>query len=158
MDKAYLTSVKPAQSTLEVTRLALPDYLDTRDILVRTGQVVVPSHEGHWASRLSLGATDLVTDTLALRLPDLLVTDEPPALTPTYRIIINVSRLEVTSQGFAVLEADWLIRTVDPNTLLERSRGRFEASGPVAHDGEVVALEQDVLKQLGAAIDVSTLR
>ena len=155
---AYVEPLKPGQNTIEVARLALPDYLDTQDILLRNGHAVAASREGRWASRLSLAATDLITDELTPRVPNALVTDEPQAIPPTYRILINVRRLDVTSQGRAVLEANWSILTVNPETLLERSRGRFEATGPAAHAGDVVALQQDVLKQLAAAIDVSVLR
>ncbi len=41
--------------------------------------------------------------------PDALVTDQPQTEAPSYRILINISRLDVTSDGVATLEADWQI-------------------------------------------------
>ena len=39
---------------IEVTRVSLPDELDSQDIQVRRGSVLQASHQGRWASRLTL--------------------------------------------------------------------------------------------------------
>jgi len=143
---------------IEVTRVSLPDELDTEDIQVRRGSVLQASHEGRWASRLSLGATGLLTGRLARRRPDALVTGQPQAETPSYRIVVNISRLDVTADGAAVLEADWQVVPGNPALPARRDRASVHAAGPVATDADVVALVRAVLGQLADRIDVAGLR
>ena len=64
---------------------------------MRDGSTLRRSSLGRWASRLSLGITDRLTERLAERHPDALVTDRPLAETPAERVVVNISRLDVTS-------------------------------------------------------------
>ncbi len=137
---------------IAVARVTVPDDLDTEDIVVRDGSTLNRSHLGRWASRLSLGVTDRLTQRLAEQRPDALVTDRTLADTPTYRVLINISRLDVTTAGVAVLDADWLILTRDSPGSPQRDRGHFTATGPVATDQDVVNLMGRLLDQLAAAI------
>jgi uncharacterized lipoprotein YmbA len=107
---------------------------------------------------LSLGITDRLTARLAASRPDALVTDRLQGETASYRVLINISRLDVTSGGVATLEADWLIAPHDPAIPTRRNRARFSATGPVTTDQQVVALEEKLLDQLAGAIDISGLR
>jgi uncharacterized protein len=143
---------------IEVRRVTLPDYLDTQDILVRHGNTLERSARGRWASRLSLGVTDLLTGRLARRRPDALVTDQPQTEAPSYRILINISRLDVTADGAATLEADWQIVPRDPAMPTRRDRAGFSVAGPVATDQDVVTLEETVLDRLAGAINITSLR
>ncbi len=143
---------------IEVRRVTLPDYLDTQDIFVRDGNRLERSSRGRWASRLSLGITDLLTGRLAQRRPDALVTDQPQTQAPSYRILVNISRLDVTTGGVATLEADWLIVPPDPAVPTRRDRAQFSATGPVATDQDVVTLEESLLDRLAAAINIASLR
>jgi uncharacterized protein len=145
-------------AVIEVPRVTLPDYLDTQDILVRNGNTLDRSPRGRWASRLSLGITNLLTARLAQRRPDALVTDQPQTQAPSYRIQINISRLDVTVAGVATLEADWLIVPRDPAMPTRRDRAQFTATGPVATDQNVVTLEEGLLNRLADAIDITKLR
>ncbi|HEX4365292.1 MAG TPA: PqiC family protein [Rhodopila sp.] len=139
---------------IAVARVTMPDELDTEDLVVRDGSTLHRSTKGRWASRLSLGITDRLTQRLAERRPDALVTDRPLSDTPTERIQVNIGRLDVDSNGTATLDADWMIVPRDPKTPTRRDRGHFTATGPVATDADVVALLGKVLDQLAAAIDV----
>ena len=143
---------------VEVARISLPDDLDTQDIQVRHGNVLQPSRRGRWASRLSVAATGLLTARLARRRPDALFTDQPQAGTPSNRILVNISRLDVTAEGTATLEADWQVVPRDPSRPVQRDRANVSAAGPVATDRDVVALVGAVLDQLAARIDVAGLR
>jgi uncharacterized lipoprotein YmbA len=149
-------------TVIEVERVSLPDYLDTQDILIRRGSALNASQRGRWASRLSLGATDLLTARLAQSRPNALVTDQPQIGTQAYRILINVSRLDIAAdigalQGSAVLEADWTIVSSDVAIPIVHGRVRLEADGPIQTDRDVVALEGRALSQLAAAIDITRL-
>jgi len=150
-DTATLGS-KP--EVIAVARVTLPDALDTEDIVVRDGSTLRRSTKGRWASRLSLGITDRLTQRLAERLPDALVTDRPLSDTPIDRIQINIGRLDVTAAGTAILDADWMIVPRNPKTPTQRDRGHFTATGPVATDQDTVTLLGKVLDQLAAAIQI----
>ena len=139
---------------IAIARVTMPDDLDTEDIVVRDGSTLRRSTKGRWASRLSLGITDRLTQRLAERRPDALVTDRPLSDAPTDRIQVNIGRLDVTSAGIATLDADWMIVPRNPRVPTRRDRGHFTASGPVATDADVVALLGKVLDQLAAAMKI----
>ena len=139
---------------IAVARVSIPDELDTEDIVVRDASILRRSRQGRWASRLSLGITDRLTQRLAERRPDALVTDRPLTETPTERVAINIGRLDVTASGLATLDADWLVSPRSTGAPTRRDRGHFTATGPVATDQDVVLLVGKLLDQLAAAIDI----
>ena len=139
---------------IEVARASLPNAFDTEDILVRDGSVLRRSAQGRWASRLSAGITGLVAARLAQRRPDALVTVQPQTEAPAYRVLVNISRLDVTAEGTAAVEADWQVVPRDPALSPRRDRGTFSATGAVATDQDVVTLEGAVLDQLAGRISV----
>lgn len=143
---------------VEVRRAAIPDYLDSQDILVRDGSTLVRSIHGRWASRFSLAATHFLAGQLAQRHPNALITDQPQFEVPDYRIFITISMLDVTSGGAATLEADWLIVPRDSRRSPRRNRGRFSGTGPATTDQDIVILNTAVLQQLANAIDVASLK
>ncbi len=142
----------PTARVVEIPRVTLPDYLDSQDILVRRGNVLQRSSQGRWASRLSLGVTGLITTRLAARYPAVLVTNQPQLETPSARVWINISRLDVTSDGVATVEADWEVVPRRGAVPIHRERARFVATGPAATDQEVVTLAEAVLNRLADAI------
>lgn len=137
---------------IEVRRVTLPDEIDTQDLLTRDGRVLVRSATGRWASRLSLQITGLVTAALAAQHPDTLVTAEAQAGPVALRLFITVSRLDVTPQGEAVLDADWQMVSSGSS---RRDRGSFHAAAPqggAMTDGAIAALTEAVVQKLAAAI------
>lgn len=141
---------------IEVARVSLPNAFDTEDILVRHGSVLRRSAQGRWASRLSAGITGLLAARLAQRRPDALVTVQPQTDAPAYRVLVNISRLDVTAEGTAAVQADWQVVPGNPALSPQRYRGAFTATGAVATDQDVVTLEGAVLDQLARRIgDVS---
>jgi uncharacterized protein len=143
---------------IEIRRVAVPDYLDTQDILVRDGSTLQRSAHGRWAGRLSLGVTRYLTGLLAARHLDALVTDQPQIETPDARIFVTISTLDVTSAGVATLEADWTLVPRDPARPTRRQRARFVVIGSVATDQDVVNLMQAVLTQLADSIVIARPR
>jgi uncharacterized protein len=141
-------------AVVEVDRLSLPDDLDSEDILLRNGDVLERSPTGRWASRLSLLATDLVTSRLAMRNPDALVTDQWPAEAPDYRVMIQVARLEVASNGHASMDADWQISARDRDRRPILGRAQIRLTGPTATDQDVVRLETELFERLADAVDI----
>jgi uncharacterized lipoprotein YmbA len=157
---AVLVNTGPAQTqvSLEVWRIVLPDYLDTQDIVLREGNVISRSSHARWASRLSIGATDLITARLAAARPDLFVTDQPLVSPARYRLFVNISRLDVSGDGTASLAADWTIVPRDDRRPELHDRTAFARTGPVKTDLDIVTLTNEVLDELATRIerDVST--
>lgn len=142
---------------IALVRVSIQDDLDTEDIVVRDGSTLRRSHHGRWASRLSMGITDRLTQRLAARYPGALVTDRPLTETPADRVLINIGRLDVTTAGAATLDADWLVVPRDTNASTERDRASFSMTGPVATDQDVVALIGALLDRLAGAIEIPML-
>ncbi len=159
--RGALAPLRPQSTVIELARVTLPDYLDTQDILVNRGSALASSHTGRWASRLSLGVTDLLAGRLAQSRPEALVTDQPQSTAPSYRLLVNISRLDVVAEsaasGRASLDADWLIVPRDPARATARDRIRLSTTGPAGTDQEVVALETALFSKLADAIDIRQL-
>ncbi|WP_323990209.1 PqiC family protein [Nguyenibacter sp. L1] len=147
--------VGPAARTVTVDRVVLPDYLDGQDLVVRTGNRILRSDRGRWASRLSLGATDLITARLGQARSDLFVTDQPQVLPAAWRLAVNVSRLDVTRDGTASLDADWSIIPHDPRAPILHQRAFVTRDGSAATDDDTARLTEAVLDQLAARIVAS---
>ena len=143
-----------APVVIAVGRVTIPDELDTEDIVVRDGSTLRRSSRGRWASRLSLGITDRLTERLAAALPGRLVTDRPLTETPSERVLINIGRLDVTASGTATLDADWMVVPRDSGRTVRRDRAQITVTGPVATDQDVVTLVGMVVDRLAAAINV----
>lgn len=148
----------PGAEVTEVDRLTLPNAIDSEDILLRDGDVMKRSPTGRWVSPLSLLATNLVTSQLAMRAPNALVTDQWPTGAPDYRIMIHVARLDVASNGEAVMQADWQILARDPAKHSMRGRAQIRLSGPTATDGDIVRLETSLFERLADAINMPPAR
>jgi uncharacterized lipoprotein YmbA len=143
---------------IQVARVTVPDALDSQDLLVRSGNTLNRSATGRWATRLSVAITDLLTARLAQILPAALVTDQPQAETPTYRLSVHISRFDIAAPGTASVAADWLILPRDPALPPRRGRVAFTETGRVATDQDVVALTQRCSERVADAIDVAELR
>lgn len=144
--------------TLEVRRVALPDYLDSQDIVTRQGQVIARSGTGRWASRLSLGATDLIAARIAAARPDLFVTDQPVQGPVAWRLFVSISRLDVSAEGQAALAASWTIQPRNAALPEIRDRTALTLSGPTQTDADVAALTSRLLDALAARIAADLAR
>lgn len=143
------------QRVIAVARVTIPDELDSQDIVVRDGSMLRRSTLGRWASRLSLGIAYRLTERLAQRYPDALVTDRPLTETPAERVLVNIARLDVTTVGVATLDADWMVVPRDPRGAIQRDRLHVSATGAVASDQDVVTLVGNLTDRLAQAITIS---
>jgi len=139
-------------ASVEVWRVVLPNYLDTQDIVLRHGSEISRSSHARWASRLSIGATDLIAARLAAARPDLFITDQPLVTPARFRLFINISRLDVNAAGTASVAADWTIVPRDEGRPERRDRTSFSLTGMVETDAENVALTNAVLDELSLRI------
>jgi uncharacterized protein len=158
MSATAVTSAPPQGApVLEVARVTLPDYLDSRDLVIREGNSLHRSSTGRWASRLSLAATELLTTQLAARRTDAWVTDQPQSRAPGYRLRVHVSQLDITSTGTGTLSADWEAIPLNLSGEILRGKTRFTLNGSVATDQDVARFERELFVRLAGEIDVSSL-
>ncbi|RFD20042.1 membrane integrity-associated transporter subunit PqiC [Komagataeibacter melaceti] len=149
------TQITDSTPVIEVERARMPDYLDSQDIMVRDGHEIVRSGLGRWASRLSVGATDLITARLAEKWPTIFVTDQPQPERPTWRLQINISRLDVSRDGKAALNADWAIIPQDPQASILRSRTVIATESSAASNANVAKVSESLLNELSNRIEAS---
>lgn len=92
-------------AVIEVRRVTVPDYLDSKGLLVRNGNVLARSTQGGWATRLSLEATYYLTSVLGR---------EPAILPRNPAQPIRRGRAPLTSSGPVVTDQDVVSLTQDP--------------------------------------------
>jgi uncharacterized lipoprotein YmbA len=96
--------VAPATLALKLLPVILPDYLDTTDLITRTGQYgIEASRTARWGERLSKGVTRSLAADLCHRLPAYVATD-----VPAVQIEVTVSAFDVTA-ATSVLAASWTV-------------------------------------------------
>ncbi|MCE2575426.1 membrane integrity-associated transporter subunit PqiC [Komagataeibacter sp. FNDCR2] len=149
------TQITDTTPVIEVERARLPDYLDSQDIMVRDGHEIVRSGLGRWASRLSVGATNLITARLAEKWPTLFVTDQPQPEGPTWRLQINISRLDVSRDGNAALNADWAIIPQDSRASILRNRTVIVMESNTASNANIAKVNESLLNELSNRIEAS---
>ncbi|MCX2561580.1 ABC-type transport auxiliary lipoprotein family protein [Acetobacter farinalis] len=152
MQPAPLSAHTP---TIGISLTVLPDYLDSQDIVVRNGEVIVRSPNARWASRLSLGITDLITSQIAHQRPQDLVTDQPLAETPSLRVQVNIARLDVNASGSATLDANWAVLPLDPHKPLTQDRVHLSETGDVSTESGVVTLMRKLILTLADRVNQS---
>lgn len=154
--------VRAALPVVHVERVVLPDYLDTRDIVIRRNREVVVSETGRWAERLSLGATRFLAACLAARLNGVAVTSTPPIDPPVLRVIVDVLSFDVIQDGPVVLAAHWTITDGTGQTSLATAHVTLRESVAGTRDGAVVAAMslafEKLANRISAGIEPSLAR
>ncbi|MBO1326079.1 PqiC family protein [Acetobacter sp. TBRC 12305] len=142
-------------ATIAISRAVIPDYLDSQDMLVRRGEEIVRSSRSRWATRLSLGITDLITNEISSYHPNELITDQPLTDVATMRVQVNISRFDVDENGQATLDANWAVLPSDPNKPLVRDRAQLHDTGSVGTDADVAALMRRMVIKLADQVNTS---
>jgi len=157
MDPTGLTTATPAragdsrgpQPRLEVRRILVPDYLDSTDILLRSGRdEVKASVTARWGERLSLGLTDAVGADLAARMPQYAIVKDASSK-PQQQLLITVTALDLWPSGRCVLAASWSI--VDEDDLMPASfgSGTFDSLNA---DGTMTATDASLVESVARTI------
>lgn len=136
-----------------VDRVVLPDYLDTQEITTREGSRILRSTRARWAERLSVSITSLMTARLGAAWPGFwVVAQGQDGVTPTERLAVTITRLDVTRDGQGVLEASWQSIPLDAHQPIRRGRGQFRASGSTADPAGAVSVTRDLVEALATRI------
>ena len=143
---------------IAVSRILLPTDVDGTDLILRDGPTLRRSLTGRWASRLSVGMTNRLTERLAARYPQALVTSSPLTDTPAATVRVNVTRLDIGTDGSAILYAEWVVVPANPRLPVHQQRARIALQGAVGTDPDIVALTGALVDRLAMDIDVETAR
>jgi cholesterol transport system auxiliary component len=112
---------------LEVRRILVPDYLDSTDILMRSGtDEVKASATGRWGERLSLGLTRALGADLAARMPQYSVVQDGSS-NAQRQLRITINALDLWQNGRCVLAADWSIVDQDSAIPMISGSGTFDS-------------------------------
>jgi len=132
---------------VQLQPVLIPDYLDTTDILLRTGpHQVKASVAGEWGERLSAGIAHALRADLAARLPEDRVTLGPPTDATAQQILLTVDALDMWPDGHCVLIAHW-------RTGVHAAQGAFaHAAAAQATDESRVALLAGLVEDLAKRI------
>ena len=140
---------------IEVRRVLVPDYLDSTDILLRTGTNELKASEtGAWGERLSVGITRALTNGLAQRVPSALVVSRPQVGRASLLVLVDVTALGLLANGECVLAAHWtLLRPGDSAARpLARAEGRFVTRADGSGDAAIVAAINRAVDELADRI------
>ena len=112
---------------LEVRRILVPDYLDSTDILMRSGlDEVKASATGRWGERLSLGLTHALGADLAARMPRYSIVQDGSS-NAQRQLRITIDALDLWPTGRCVLAANWSIVDQDRSIPVTSGSGTFDS-------------------------------
>lgn len=142
---------------VQVLPVQLPDYLDTTDLLVRSGSQIIPSPTGRWGERLSVGVTRDLVASIAARLPYLTVTASPPIDRPARQVLVDIVSYEATGDRRVILLARWTITDGTRQIVMDAQQVSIAVPVASSDDAVVVAAMSDALAdgaaQIAAAIE-----
>lgn len=148
-------AVQTALPVVQVERVQLPDYLDTRDILTKRDHQIVPSETGRWAERLSVGATRVLANSLGAHLKGVVVTSTQPVDPPVLRVVIDVTAFGSTAEGQVVLTARWTVTDATGQRSLAAQQATVTEPVSGASDSVVVAAMSLALEKLANRISAA---
>jgi cholesterol transport system auxiliary component len=155
-DPASSAPVVPALSGRTVVRLSpvsVPDYLDTEDILIRSGaNEVKASPTGRWAERLSVGVTQALTGALAASLPSTVIVTKQPIIPPAQQIVVDIEVFEIRSDGRCLLIARWSILGGDNLHGLGSGHDTFVEQAADASDAAIASAMTRAIDRLATQI------
>lgn len=139
---------------VEIRPVRVPDFLDTRDILVRIGANQVRAEpDGRWAERLSIGIGRALAGALEHRLGDMAVTTTAPVTPSTWQVQVDVDTFEISLDGPCLFGARWSIVDGHDRTTPVRSQYvRFVIPPAGPGDAASVAAMTQAIDQLAGQI------
>jgi uncharacterized lipoprotein YmbA len=139
---------------IELPTVALPDYLDNTDIMVRDGQNgLAASSTGRWGERLSLGITHALEADLAPRLPGVVVTHTGIQGQPSVSLLVNVVTFDVHPDGQCVLTARWTIPGDNGEAATISQQGTFVTQAARTAGTSGLLPDAAIVSAMAAAVD-----
>lgn len=142
---------------VQLQAVILPDYLDTEEILVRSGRYELEaSTTGRWGERLSAGVAHSLTAALALELPEYRFEAARPRDDAARQVLVNVEAFDVWRDGHCALSASWTILERHTGAVITSGHGVFtiplEGATAPAGDATVVAAMAQGVNELARAL------
>lgn len=136
-----------------VRRVQVPDYLDRTAMVERRGNELVPSATSRWGERLSVGMTRALASSLAVHLPDMVVTTRPPLGHPARQLYVDVITFESsTQQQRVVLVARWRITDGSGQQILMSEQSSFVETIAGADGGAVATAMSQAVEGLAGQV------
>jgi len=136
-----------------VKRVQLPEYLDRTAMVERRGNQLVPSSTSRWGERLSVGMTRALASSLAVRLPGMLVTTNPPLEHPSRRLYVDVVTFESSAeQQRVILIARWKITNGSGEQILMSEQASLVEAIAGADGGAVATAMSQAVEALAAQV------
>ncbi len=140
---------------LELKTVTVPDDVDTTDLIRRTpSNQLMTSATGRWGERVSLGITHALAIDLAARLPHVVI-ESRGAYEPSWRLLVDVERFEISPQGRCILTARWRITTADGKVASNSDVGTFVVAAPSPTDAAASLAMTSAIDQLAEKIAVT---
>lgn len=137
-------SVRADAPTISVRRVTVPDYLDSFDVLRRTGPYsLTRDPDRQWAERPSAGIQRLIETALRR---SYIVLDQGADLD----LQVNIQAFELPTQGLARLEGSWTL--IDRADMQVRQSGQ-EAIKEAAPGGDITATLTALVAEFARRID-----
>jgi uncharacterized lipoprotein YmbA len=137
---------------IELKTVSVPDYLDSSDILHRSGaNELIASPTGRWGERLSLGLTHALASDLARRMPRTVITTNAGA-EPTRRLLVDVDSFEIGADGQCRLAARWRFAAGDGTAVASGEHGSFSETAGSLDDAAIAGAMSRAVDQLAEKI------
>jgi len=140
---------------VELKTVTVPDYVDTTDIVRRSGSnEVVASTTGQWGERVSLGVTRALAADLARKMPNVII-ESRSIYEPSRRLLVNVERFEIDEDGRCTLTARWRLTSADDKVQSNSERGTFVVAATAKTDAAVAVAMTSAIDQFASQIAVT---
>lgn len=140
---------------IEMKTVRVPDNLDTSDIVRLAGpNQVRASATGRWGERLSVAITQDLVATLSAQLPQAVI-ENRGAYEPTRRLLVAISRFDISVSGQCVLTARWRLTDAAGKVLSDSEEATFIEMAASGGDAAAAAAMTVALDHLGARMAVT---
>lgn len=147
-----------ADYSVSVGPISVPDFLDRRQIVVRTGSNRVSINEfERWASPLKADIGRVVVENLIslLGTKQISLYNQPAGAGATYRVMIDIIHFDSRLGEEAALDSLWTLSTANGKqsyrgrtTVAEKPDGRGYASLVLAHSRAVGRMSTDIANKI----------
>lgn len=138
---------------LLVRNVTIPEYLDSTDLLRRTGgNELTVSESGKWGERLSTGVTRALAAALGTRVTRPILSNDADRAGTAQDLLVDVESFEARADGKVVLAARWQIYDADRRRTIGGDRVVLEESAGDGSDQAIVGAMSRLVDRLADAI------
>ncbi len=137
-----------ASAPVVAVRVTLPDYLDTTDIVIRTGaNELKPDHDAQWGESLAKDATRVLTEDLRAGLPsaDVMMWPSRSSRAADYIVAVDLNRFDSNPAGDTVAEGRWTITDAAGRELASAPVRREEKANGGGYDAIAAAMSRSLM-------------